>query len=103
VLYFKTDDQMRAAGDRLATDSRVTEMKRETKSEAYVRYKTIFADQPELVNLARPDSLPASVQFTPATGVDKDSLLGEMRKNFPVDRADDTCSYADRTSQRPTR
>jgi cell division protein FtsX len=104
VAYFKTDDQMREAGDKLQNDPRVTNLARETKAEAYARYKQIFADQPELVNLARPEALPASVQVTPATGVTKDQLMAELRKQFPAaDQIDDLCKFSDRMTVPPTR
>lgn len=104
VVFFKTDEQMREAGDQLQNDARVTGLERETKAEAYMRYKQIFANQPELVNLARPDSLPASVQVTPATGVAKDQLMAELRQQLPAaDRIDDLCKFSDRMTVPPTR
>lgn len=106
-IFFKTDEQMRKAADQLQTDVRITGIKRETKAEAYVRYKKIFADQPELRDLARPESLPATVGFTPS-GVDKHQLIKELETRFPdADQVKDVCEFSDRMSERmavpPTR
>jgi cell division protein FtsX len=83
IVYFRTDEEMTAAAAELREDPRVASVRTETKAEAYERFKEIFADQPELVEMARPETMPASVKAGPARDVDSerlaDQLLAELR------------------------
>jgi cell division protein FtsX len=98
-LYFRTDDQMRAAEAELKRDSQFTEVSTETKSEAYEHYQKIFANEPELLKLARPDSLPANIHLSLVDGADKERLSEELPKRFPADRVQDDCVYNDRAKE----
>ncbi|TDV54125.1 permease-like cell division protein FtsX [Actinophytocola oryzae] len=82
ILYFETDDEMRDAAARLRTHPQVESLIMETKAEAYERFKKIFADQPELVELARPEALPASVTIRPTPGTDADRLSKRLAADF---------------------
>lgn len=82
IVYFHTDEEMTAAAEKLREDPRVMLVQTETKAEAYKRFKEIFADQPELVELARPEALPASVRVRPADGIDVRRLTDWLREDF---------------------
>jgi hypothetical protein len=80
IVYFtgdNPDDTMRRAADTLGSDSVVASVKTETQQEAYVRFKEIFAEHPDLVDVARPEALPASVILLPR-GVSVDVLHTDL-------------------------
>jgi hypothetical protein len=86
VLYFNDSDpdqDMRAAADRLRGDERFESVEEETRQEAYVKFKETFADQPELVELARPEALPAAVHLMVREGTTAQQFEGELRVEFP--------------------
>jgi len=64
VSIFLTDDvteeQRDALDASLATDPLVSTYYYESSEEAYERFKSLFADAPDLVDVVRPDSLPES-------------------------------------------
>lgn len=81
-VYFgldEADENMHATGEVLRDDPRVADVEEETQAQAYERFKEIFADQPELLELARPDSLPASLGLVPADDVGVGELAEELR------------------------
>lgn len=53
-------DPCRTLRSDLENDPAVESVKYENRDQAYARFKEIFASQPELVKLARPEALPAS-------------------------------------------
>jgi cell division transport system permease protein len=53
-------DPCRALRSDLENDPAVESVKYENRDQAFARFKEIFASQPELVKLARPEALPAS-------------------------------------------
>jgi cell division protein FtsX len=64
IIYFDGQDpdpDMREAAAELRDDERFESVREETRQEAFERFKKIYKDQPELVKLARPEALPASV------------------------------------------
>ncbi|HVK26025.1 MAG TPA: permease-like cell division protein FtsX [Actinokineospora sp.] len=83
VVYLDTDAEMQATETALRSDQRVAATKTETKQQAYERFKVIFKDQPDLVKLARPEALPASVWIDVAPGVKRTELAEELRTRFP--------------------
>lgn len=86
VAYFDgtdPDSVMRQAARALDGDDRIASVGTETRQEAYERFKEIFAKQPELVELARPESLPASVTLLPADGVHPGDLADAVTDEFP--------------------
>lgn len=83
MLYFRTDEAMTAAVDELRNHPQVASVKGETKAEAYERFKEIFAEQPELADMAHPEYMPASAEVGPVGGVDAESLAGKLRDEFP--------------------
>lgn len=85
IAYFDGDDPdpaMRQAADALGEDDRIAWVKTETQQEAYQRFKEIFAEQPELLELARPEVLPASVTLLPAEGVYPGDLADAITDEF---------------------
>jgi cell division protein FtsX len=82
ILYFRTDEEMTVAVAELRKDPQVGSVKGETKAEAYERFKEIFTDQPELVELADPETMPASAEVGPTGDVDAERLAGRLRDEF---------------------
>lgn len=95
IVYFDGDDPdpvMRAAAQALEGDDRIASVRMETRQEAYERFKVLFADHPELVRLARPQSLPASVTLLPADGVYPGDLADAVTDELPeIDSLDAGC------------
>lgn len=58
------DHQVEALADDLADDGRLTSVAFESSSEAYDRFTSQFADDPELVDLVDPEAMPASFRVT---------------------------------------
>lgn len=86
IVYFDGDDPdaaMNQAADTLRDDDRVASVKTETRQQAYQRFTEVFADQPELVELARPEALPASVTLLPAADVHPGDLADAVTAEFP--------------------
>lgn len=85
IVYFdgdNPDSAMKQAADALRDDDRVASVKTETQQQAYVRFKEIFKEQPELVELARPEALPASVTLLPADDVYAGDLADAVTAEF---------------------
>jgi cell division transport system permease protein len=91
------DDPCRTLRRDLETDPAVESVKYENRDQAYQRFKEIFASQPELVKLARPEALPASFNvklhdpdrpeviiqtFSGRVGVDSIADQSEFLENF---------------------
>lgn len=83
MLYFHTDAAMTVAVDELRNHPQVASVKGETQAEAYERFMEIFADQPEMADMASPESMPASAEVGPVGGVDAESLADKLRDEFP--------------------
>lgn len=73
---------MTVAVAELRQDPQVGSVKGETKAEAHERFKEIFADQPERLELATPESLPASADVGPAGDTEAERLAGRLRSQF---------------------
>ncbi|WP_326833814.1 permease-like cell division protein FtsX [Amycolatopsis rhabdoformis] len=82
-LWFDGDPEMRDAAGKLRDDPTARRVYTETKAEAYVRFKDLFKDDPELVRLTPPDALPASVTVVPVPGTDLKAYAAELGKRFP--------------------
>jgi hypothetical protein len=92
IMSFPTDDAMNRAARRVEEDPRFTNVLPETKAENYARFQVTFADQPELVRLAKPESLPATVTFV--VGYyhgGRADLLSELRASYAADRVEAPC------------
>lgn len=80
----ETNSAMRDIAARLRGDHRIQSLTTETKRQAYERFKKTFSEQPELIEMTRPESLPASVKIVPAHGIDREQLVTQLRAEFPV-------------------
>jgi hypothetical protein len=56
---------------------------RKTQQGAFEHFKEIYKDQPELVKLARPEALPASVQVMVHKGANAKDRRYEMESVYP--------------------
>jgi len=86
-IYFEggdPDPTMRAAADQLRDDERFESVREETRQEAYERYKDLFADQPELLDKARPEALPASVILMVRKGTTGKQVEGALQAEFQL-------------------
>jgi cell division protein FtsX len=77
------DDARGRRTAQLRDDKRFESVREETRQEAYDRFKEIFADQPDLVENASPESLPASVQLVVRKGSTGKQVEGALREEFP--------------------
>ncbi|MET0132910.1 MAG: permease-like cell division protein FtsX [Kibdelosporangium sp.] len=91
IVYFDTDEAMRQGADVLRGDSRLAEVEQQTKQQAYVRFREVFADQPELLDRIQPDTLPSSLYVTGSGAINKQDLLAELKARFPGLEVNDAC------------
>ncbi|MBP2319700.1 hypothetical protein JOF56_000085 [Kibdelosporangium banguiense] len=107
TMYFKTDEAMTRAASRVEGDGRFYNTVQETKAQGYERFKKIFKDQPELVALAKPETLPASIMFSVDGSLSRSAVLSELRSTYASADVPDPCEFASRvprpTATRPTR
>ncbi|MFJ1764440.1 permease-like cell division protein FtsX [Amycolatopsis sp. NPDC088138] len=82
AVYFRSDDEMRAAAETFHDDPKARRVFVETKAEAYARFKEIFKDQAELLQSTRPDALPASVSLLAVPGTDLAAWARELHARF---------------------
>lgn len=86
VIFFDDldpDPVMRAAADKLRHDERIESVREVTRQQAYDRFKETFKDQPELLDKARPEALPASVDLLVREGTTAKQLKQAMQAEFP--------------------
>jgi hypothetical protein len=77
------DPDMRAAAAKLRDDDRFDSVEEETRAEAYTRFKETFKDQPDLVDIARPEALPASLHLMVRKGSTAKDFQNALRAEFP--------------------
>ncbi|PRX43570.1 cell division transport system permease protein [Prauserella shujinwangii] len=91
-----TGDPCSSIRQALESNQAVESVVFENRAEAYERFKRIFEGQPELVELARPEALPASLHvklFDPArSGV----IVQEFSGQPGVDKVDDQNKFLER-------
>ena len=83
VVSFTTDEEMRLAAGTFHDDPKARRVFVETKAEAYVKFKEVFKDQKELLQLTSPDALPASVSLIAVPGTDLKAWAQELHARFP--------------------
>jgi hypothetical protein len=83
AVYFRTDDEMRAAAPSFHDDPKARRVFVETKAEAFVRFKKVFKDEPELLQSTQPDALPATVSLLAVPGTDLKAWARELHARFP--------------------
>jgi hypothetical protein len=104
TMTFKTDEAMLQAAPRLERDSRFYNTIRETKAQNYERFKRTFADQPELIALTKPESVPASMTIWMDASAGRRAMLAELRNTYATADVQDPCEItATTTTTTPTR
>jgi hypothetical protein len=86
VTYFDGPDPdavMRQAAEELDGDERIAAVETQTQQQAYEHFKQIFARQPELVELARPEGMSASLTLLPADGLYPGDLADALTEELP--------------------
>lgn len=83
-IYTAADADMLRIAHALGGDSRVAGVFTQTKEEAFAAYQRIFASQPSLLTVARPEALPAEVLVLPATQLDLGRFADQLRARFPT-------------------
>lgn len=103
VAYFNgdsADTEMQAAATALRGRETVAALSTATRQQSFEHFKVIFKDQPELVRLTRPESLPASIWILLAPNVQTDDLASRLRTEFPAaDISTDACTLPPRTTR----
>lgn len=102
TLFFTTDDAMTKAADQLRGDPDVTKIVVETKQQAYEHFKKTFANQPELLQIARPAAIPATVALEPAHNMNRQTLIDRLRQAYPAQTVQDSCELVNRPGPPPT-
>lgn len=85
-MYLPNDQEMQHAAESLRSDPVIGQLSTETQQRAYERFIEIFKDRPELVKLARPEALPASVRARPRSGTDARDLKAHLSTVYPPDK-----------------
>ena len=78
-----SDQDMAAAAVKVRADHLDADVVEQTQQQSYEEFKRLFADQPELLKIARPESLPAAVKIMPKPGVSAIALADRLTKEFP--------------------
>ncbi len=78
VISTKTDEGMRVAERELRADPRVREVTARTKQENFEHFKKVLANQPELLEIARVEAIPATVNVVEQLGVDAEPFADEL-------------------------
>lgn len=99
LASFAADNQMTSAAEGLADDDRVADLYTETHQQAYQRARRIFHDQAELLDLVRPEAVPASVMILPEQGLTPEALAGQLRAQLAI--AGEVRTYNPCTQFRP--
>jgi cell division transport system permease protein len=81
----KTDEALGRVRDLLAGSPEVEFYTYESQAEAYERFKVAFSDAPELVDVTRPDSLPASWRFRVRCAADFPAVRARLGAVHGVD------------------
>ncbi|SFP83989.1 hypothetical protein SAMN05421810_103574 [Amycolatopsis arida] len=84
VVSFRTDADMFAGAERVAGIVDVESVATETQQQAYERFREIFKDRPDLLEIARPEALPASITVLPTVSADRDGLVAALRAQLPM-------------------
>jgi len=90
------DDPCRTLRSDLEKDPAVESVTYENRDQAYKRFKEIFASQPELVKLARPEALPASFNVKLFDPDRPDVIIQTFSGKVGVDSIADQSEFLDR-------
>ncbi|MEV4317936.1 permease-like cell division protein FtsX [Actinocrispum sp. NPDC049592] len=89
---FPTDAEMTAGAEQLKSDPHVVDPIGETKQQSYERFRKKFADAPDVLRVADPDTYPAIVRVKPAAGIDRDRLKTDLKQAYPKAMISDPCN-----------
>lgn len=82
-VYFTSDNQMNQAVGQVRAEHPDATVTGQTQQQTFEEYKRMFADQPDVLKLARPDGLPAVVKVVPNPGVPAGPVGDALSKQFP--------------------
>ncbi|WIX78236.1 permease-like cell division protein FtsX [Amycolatopsis carbonis] len=85
-VWFDDDQAMRFAADQVRNDPKARRVYTETKAAAWVRFKEIFKDEPDLLATTDPSAIPGSVTVVPFPGTDLKAYAAELGRRFPNTR-----------------
>jgi hypothetical protein len=104
TMLFKTDEAMLQTARQLERDSRFSNTIRETKALNYERFKRTFADQPELIALTKPETMPASITlWMTDSSFGRSTLLAELKSTYTPADVQDLCEITATTTTPPPR
>ncbi|ANN16687.1 hypothetical protein SD37_14155 [Amycolatopsis orientalis] len=83
LMYLESDESMTLAAQAFQDDQKARRVLTETKAEAYERFKKLFADRPDLLEVVRPETLSAAVHLVPVAGTDAEAWAKDLRQRFP--------------------
>jgi cell division protein FtsX len=86
TVYLANDKEMQQAAESLRSDPTIGQLSTETQQQAYERFIEIFKNRPELVKLARPEALPASIHARPRSGTEARDLKAHLSTVYPPDK-----------------
>jgi hypothetical protein len=88
------DTPMLAAADRLRQDKQVVAIRTQTRPQAFEEFQRVFKDQPDLLKIARPEALPASIWLVTAHDTKPADLATRLQTDLPAAKINpDPCAY----------
>ncbi|ATY11901.1 hypothetical protein CU254_16595 [Amycolatopsis sp. AA4] len=92
-----TDAEMAAVARTLRGDPRVLRSYPQTKQDGYARFREMFANEPELLELTEADVMPAAVIVVPKDQTGTEGLAEQFRVQFPqARRVSDSTEFVSR-------
>ncbi|MFC0113262.1 hypothetical protein [Kibdelosporangium aridum] len=98
-ITFATDAEMNKAAPELENDTRFYNPSFVTQAQNYERLKRTFANQPEVLKLLRPESVPAVASLMVSYSGPQSSLLNELRKSYGPANVADPCAVPGSSSR----
>jgi cell division protein FtsX len=89
---FPSDNEMSQGAEQLKANPHVVDPIGETRQQSYERFRQKFADAPEVLNVANPDTYPAIVRVKPAAGMDREQLKTDLKQAYPKAMISDPCN-----------
>ncbi|WP_432852012.1 permease-like cell division protein FtsX [Amycolatopsis sp. CA-161197] len=77
------DGEMRRVAAALADDPKARRVYTQTQAEAWVQFKELFGDDPNLVAQAKPTDMPAVITVIPVPRTDLSAYAAELKQRFP--------------------
>lgn len=83
LLFIEGDDNMMRIAVKLSNDPQIAKVYTETTQQVDDHYRQIFADRPEILELAKKGGLGATLHVVPAAQVDTRELADRLRTKVP--------------------